>query len=150
MTSFLKAIFTRRMIMNKEFRSNCPISSALDLIGDKWTLLIIRDMMFGKKSTFKDFSASTEGIASGILAERLKKLVDLGLIAKGKLPENKKTVIYSLTSKGIELLPIIVELILWSSQNLGDHVHPEMRRLAQTIMRDREAFIKNYKAHLSG
>ncbi|MEQ8808128.1 MAG: helix-turn-helix domain-containing protein [Imperialibacter sp.] len=134
--------------MDKKFRSSCPISSALDILGDKWTLLIIRDIMFGKKSTFKDFSSSGEKIASGILANRLAKLETLGILHKGKLPDNKKAVIYSLTQKGIELLPIIVDMILWSDNNLGDQVDEKMRELAKKIRLDKEGFINNYTGHL--
>ncbi len=131
-----------------KYRSNCPISSALDILGDKWSLLIIRDIMFGKKTTFKEFSASTEKIASGILANRLAKLVSMGILQKGKLPDNKKTVIYSLTQRGIELLPVIVDLILWSDHNLDDHINNGMKELAKKIRKDRDGFIKNYSEHL--
>lgn len=134
--------------MNTNFRSTCPISSALDLMGDKWTLLIIRDMMFGGKSTFKEFATSPEKIATGILASRLKKLVDMELVSKGKLPGNKKAVIYKLTSKGIKLLPIVVEMILWSDQILGDHVNQPMKNLATLIRKDKEQFITNYTEKL--
>lgn len=127
-----------------KYRSDCPISSALDILGDKWSLLIIRDIMFGKKSTFKDFSGSSEKIASGILANRLAKLEAIGILHKGKLPDNKKTVIYSITEKGIELLPVIVDLILWSDKNLNDHINEGMKELAKKIRVDREGFIKRY------
>lgn len=130
--------------MNERFRSSCPISSALDIMGDKWTLLIVRDMMFGSKSTFKEFSTSQEKIATGILADRLKKMSELGLISKGKLPHNNKTVVYKLTPKGVGLLPIVVELILWSDQNLGEHVSEPMRELAKQIRKNKEEFITNY------
>ncbi|MEQ8553274.1 MAG: helix-turn-helix domain-containing protein [Cyclobacteriaceae bacterium] len=134
--------------MEPTFRSSCPISSALDIMGDKWTLLIIRDMMFGGKSTFKDFSNAQEKIATGILASRLKRLVDLSLITKGTIPENKKTVVYSLTEKGIDLLPIVVELILWSDKQLRDHVNQPMRELAKNIRKDKPKFIERYTRKL--
>lgn len=82
------------------------------------------------------------------MANRLAKLEALGILHKGKLPDNKKTVIYSLTQKGIELLPIIVDMILWSDNNLGDHVDDKMRELAKKIRLDKEVFINNYTAHL--
>lgn len=134
--------------MNTNFRSTCPISSALDLMGDKWTLLIIRDMMFGGKSTFKEFVTSPEKIATGILASRLKKLVDMELVNKGKLPGNNKAVIYKLTPKGIKLLPIVVEMILWSDQILGNHVNQPMKDLATLIRKNKEQFITNYAEKL--
>ena len=71
--------------MNIDFRCHCPISSALDIIGDKWTLLIVRDMIFDHKKTFKDFSTSAESIASNILSSRLKSMEEAGIIRKSKI-----------------------------------------------------------------
>jgi DNA-binding HxlR family transcriptional regulator len=104
--------------MGNNFRSGCPLASTLDIVGDKWSLLIVRDMLFQGKRTFKDFSSSSEKIAPGILSARLKWLEDNGLITKQKLPANQKENIYLLTEKGIELTPIITEIILWSDRNL--------------------------------
>ena len=86
--------------MKKEFRSGCPIASSLDIIGDKWTLLIIRDMLVEHKKTFKEISDSYEKIAPSILSARLKLLATYKLITKRKFPENKKENIYLLTEKG--------------------------------------------------
>jgi DNA-binding HxlR family transcriptional regulator len=94
------------------------LASTLDIVGDKWSLLIVRDMLLQGKKTFKDFSISPEGIAPGILSSRLKWLEENELITKQKLPDNKKENIYLLTEKGIELAPIITEIILWSDKNL--------------------------------
>ena len=102
--------------MIKKFRSSCIIASALDLIGDKWSILIIRDMLLDKKTTFKEMFASKEGIASNLLSTRLKMLESLEIITKRKLPENKKENIYLLTEKGIELAPLILEMVLWSDK----------------------------------
>ena len=104
--------------MGNNFRSGCPLASTLDIVGDKWSLLIVRDMLLQGKKTFKDFSISQEGIAPGILSSRLKWLEENELISKQKLPDNKKENIYLLTEKGIELAPIITEIILWSDKNL--------------------------------
>lgn len=104
--------------MKKKFRSGCPLATTLDIVGDKWSLLIVRDMLFQGKKTFKDFSASPEKIAPGILSSRLKWLEENELITKQKLPDNQKENIYLLTEKGIELAPIITEIILWSDKNL--------------------------------
>lgn len=104
--------------MKNIFRSGCPIASMLDIVGDKWSLLIVRDMLLQGKRTFKDFSASPEKIAPGILSSRLKWLEVNELITKQKLPDNQKENIYLLTQKGIELAPIITEIILWSYKNL--------------------------------
>lgn len=122
--------------MKSAFRSTCPIASALDIIGDKWSLLIVRDMLTIKKRTFKEFSDSSEGIAPGILSSRLKWLERNGLLTKRKLPGNKKENIYLLTETGIELAPIILELILWSYKNLKSQ-NPEMPSLEE-IGLDRE------------
>lgn len=104
--------------MKNNFRSGCPLASTLDIVGDKWSLLIVRDMLIQGKKTFKDFSTSPEGIAPGILSSRLKWLEENELITKQKLPDNQKENIYLLTEKGIELAPIITEIILWSDKNL--------------------------------
>lgn len=104
--------------MGNKFRSSCPLASTLDIVGDKWSLLIVRDMLLQGKKTFKDFSTSPEGIAPGILSSRLKWLEENELITKQKLPDNQKENIYLLTEKGIELAPIITEIILWSDKNL--------------------------------
>jgi len=106
--------------MKKEFRSSCPISSALDVVGDKWSLLIIRDMLIKHKKTFKEISDSDERIAPSILSARLKLLESYKLISKTKLPDNKKENIYLLTEKGIRLTPIIIELSLWGDSNMRE------------------------------
>ena len=106
--------------MNKEFRSGCPIASSLDIIGDKWTLLIIRDMLVEHKKTFKEISDSYEKIAPSILSARLKLLATYKLITKRKFPENKKENIYLLTEKGIHLAPLIIEFSLWGNSNVRE------------------------------
>jgi DNA-binding HxlR family transcriptional regulator len=99
--------------MKNEFRSGCPISSTLDVVGDKWSLLIIRDMLLKHKRTFKEISDSEERIAPSILSARLKLLESYKIISKTKIPENKKENIYLLTEKGVGLAPIIIEISLW-------------------------------------
>lgn len=100
----------------KTNRSDCPISYALDLFGDKWSLLIIRDLVFGQKKFYKEFLQSKEKIATNILSDRLKKLENAGLI-KSKVYEKLRTQKeYSLTEKGKDIIPILVEFILWSSK----------------------------------
>ena len=106
--------------MEKVFRSGCPISSALDVVGDKWSLLIIRDMLIKHKKTFKEISGSNERIAPSILSARLKLLESYQLIFKTKVPENKKENIYLLTKKGIRLTPIIIEFSLWGNSNMRE------------------------------
>jgi len=106
--------------MKNEFRSGCPIASALDIVGDKWSLLIIRDMLIKHKKTFKGISDSDERIAPSILSTRLKLLESYKLIFKTKVPENKKENIYLLTKKGIRLTPIIIEFSLWGKSNMRE------------------------------
>ena len=106
--------------MKKEFRSSCPISSALDIVGDKWSLLIIRDMLIKHKKTFKEISNSDEKIAPSILSARLKLLESYKLIFKTKMTDNKKENIYLLTEKGIRLTPIITEFTLWGNSNMRE------------------------------
>jgi len=106
--------------MKKEFRSGCPISSTLDVLGDKWSLLIIRDMLVKQKKTFKEISDSDEKIVPSILSARLKLLESYKLIFKTKVPDNKKENIYLLTEKGIRLTPIIIEFSLWGNFNMRE------------------------------
>ncbi len=106
--------------MKNDFRCKCPITSALDIIGDKWSLVVIKQMLFEGKSTFKDFVDSTESIATNILSTRLKMLENYGIIDKVKLPTNQKTNIYTLTEKGLALTPVLMELTLWSKYNIQE------------------------------
>lgn len=106
--------------MEKKFRSGCPIASLLDVIGDRWSLLIIRDMLVKHKKTFKEISESEERVAPSILSARFKLLESFGLLSKRKLPDNKKENIYLLSEKGVDLAPLIVEYTLW-----GDKYMPE-------------------------
>jgi DNA-binding HxlR family transcriptional regulator len=106
--------------MKNKFRSGCPISSALDVVGDKWSLLIVRDMLVKHKTTFKEISDSDEKIAPSILSARLKLLESYKLIFKTKAPDNKKENIYLLTEKGIRLTPIIIEFSLWGNFNMRE------------------------------
>jgi DNA-binding HxlR family transcriptional regulator len=106
--------------MKNKFRSGCPIASALDIVGDKWSLLIIRDMLIKHKKTFKGISDSDERIAPSILSTRLKLLESYKLIFKTKVLENKKENIYLLTKKGIRLTPIIIEFSLWGKSNMRE------------------------------
>ena len=103
---------------DKFFRCNCPVTSALDIVGDKWTLVVIKLMLIEHKKTFKEFSESDESIAPSILSNRLKSLEKMGFIVKQKLPNNQKTNHYILTEKGLSLTPIIIELALWSHHNI--------------------------------
>ena len=123
--------------MTIDFRCQCPISSALDIIGDKWTLLIVRDMLFDHKKTFTDFSTSAESIATNILSSRLKLLEEAGIVKKSKKQGNQKSNIYTLTPKGIGLLPVIAEITLWSDENV--------RELNPTMVKEDYQHVRNNK-----
>ncbi|MFB9075823.1 winged helix-turn-helix transcriptional regulator [Flavobacterium procerum] len=97
-------------------RSECPISTSLEIWGDKWSLLIIRDLMFNKQCTYGDFLKSEEKIATNILASRLLVLEENNIIDKLEHPDSKAKVLYQLTEKGIELFPVLVEISLWAEK----------------------------------
>jgi len=135
--------------MKKEFRSGCPISSTLDVVGDKWSLLIIRDMLIKHKRTFKEISDSYERIAPSILSARLKLLASYKLIFKTKALDNKKENIYLLTEKGIRLTPIIMEFSLWGDSNMREFNQLD---IINELKADQSVIIKtiqdNYKSML--
>ena len=139
--------------MKKEFRSGCPISSTLDVIGDKWSLLIIRDMLVKHKKTFKEISDSDEKIAPSILSARLKLLESYKLIFKTKVPDNKKENIYLLTNKGIRLTPIIIEFSLWGETNMRefneiDHIeglNSDKTLIIQTVQDSYHSMLLNFR-----
>ena len=114
-------VFFGKFYMKINFRSSCPIASALDVIGDKWILVIVKQMLFDRKQTFKEFIESDEGIATNILTIKLKLLVKLKIVKKSKLPNNKKSIYYNLTDKGLSLATVLIELALWSDKNLREH-----------------------------
>jgi DNA-binding HxlR family transcriptional regulator len=123
-------------------RSDCPISSSLDIWGDKWSLLIVRDLMFKKQCTYGDFLKSDEKIATNILASRLLMLEEHGLISKQDHPDSKAKVLYKLTEKGIDLLPLLMEINLWAEKYCGI---PESHKLIlDQVKKDKNDFIKNY------
>lgn len=103
-----------------EPRSYCPINLSLELFGDTWTLLVLRDMMFGGKRHFRELLQSDERISSNILADRLARLVEHGLLTKADDPTHKQKAIYSLTEKAITLLPVIVQIGAWGSRWVPD------------------------------
>lgn len=109
--------------MPQDFRCNCPFTSALDVLGDKWMLVIIKQILIEGKETFKDFTESDEAIATNILSAKLKLLEEVGIIKKTQRPDNKKTNYYLLTDKGLALTPVLLELAMWSDKYLRD-IHP--------------------------
>ncbi|HRX73397.1 MAG TPA: helix-turn-helix domain-containing protein [Hyphomonas sp.] len=112
--------------MDKPFRSGCPINLTLETLGDRWSLIVIRDIMFGNRRHYRDLlNHSEEGIASNILADRLKKLVDAGLLATSPDPKHKQKTIYSLTEPAIRLVPLLAEMGAW-----GRRFTPATRELS--------------------
>lgn len=128
----------------KNFRSDCPISSALDLFGDKWSLLIIRDLVYFGERTFKDFSNADEKISSARLSDRLCKLEVLALINKARHPSNKKVFIYTLTEKGMDLFPVIAEYVRWSNKYLHDHINEPAKHFSKQLEEDREGALAKF------
>lgn len=132
-----------------EFRSSCALSCSLDLIGDRWSLLILRDMILFQKKTFKEFLASEEKIATNILSDRLAKLQERDLIVKSSHPENNKVNLYNLTKVGAGLIPVIVEFLVWFHRNSDNYnfIIPECRKfIREEYERDREGLIKKIEA----
>ena len=103
-----------------EPRSYCPINLSLELFGDTWTLLVLRDMMFAGKRHFRELLQSDERISSNILADRLARLVAHGLLTKADDPTHRQKAIYSLTEKAIALLPVVVQIGAWGSRWVPD------------------------------
>jgi DNA-binding HxlR family transcriptional regulator len=100
----------------KPHRSTCPISSSLDVIGDRWSLLIVRDLLFAGYQTYKEFLAAGEGIATNILADRLQRLEGGGIIVSEPDPSDRRRLVYSLTRKGRDLAPVLLELSRWGAR----------------------------------
>jgi DNA-binding HxlR family transcriptional regulator len=109
--------------MRQDYRSTCPISTALELVGDRWTLLVIRDLMFAGKRHFREFLKSEEGISSNVLADRLNSLVEDGIVTRRDDPTHAQKAIYSLTDTGLDLLPVLIAISAWTQK-----YHPRTRR----------------------
>lgn len=140
--------------MEIKFRCSCSITSALDVLGDKWILVIIKQMLIEGAITFKDFMSMDEAIATNILTIKLKQLEELQMVVKSKLKNNKKTNVYYLTEMALNLTPLILELAIWSDEFLRD-IHPTMgdKSSIKEIKMDKEAYgskiIKDYKIKIN-
>ncbi|MDI5899507.1 winged helix-turn-helix transcriptional regulator [Flavobacterium yafengii] len=124
-----------------KIRSECPISCVLDIFGDKWSLLIIRDMIFFNKNTYGDFLKSEEKIATNILASRLQGLEENGIIKKLDHPDSKAKVLYILTQKGIDLLPVLLEIHFWADKYFS--LPTEIKAKIKEAKKDKSEFIKS-------
>ncbi len=135
-------------------RSNCPISVMLDLIGDRWSLLILRDSIFWGKRRYSEFLSTTEGISTNILASRLKRLEAAAMMEKFRDPRDRKAILYIPTERGLKLVPVLLEAIRWGMSELDDTGVPEMMQPvleeggAESFMADKRAQLAEERAAL--
>jgi len=122
-------------------RSGCPLNASVEMLGDRWSLLILRDMMLRGFRTYNQFLQSYEGIATNILADRLKKLVALGILATQEDPSDGRKLIYSLTPKGIDMAPVMTEMVLWAAR----HEETGNQPLVQLMRKDKKAFLESVR-----
>ena len=118
-------------------RSECPLNASLEMLGDRWSLLIIRDMMLREFRTYKEFLECYEGIATNILADRLRKLTAYGIVTTKPDPSDGRRLIYCLTAKGIDLAPVLTEMVLWAAahEDTGNQV------LVRQMREDKKKFL---------
>lgn len=130
--------------MSKGEGKNCPIFFSLEIFGDKWSLIILRDILHFEKSRYTEFLNSDEGISTNILSDRLKNLEKEGIISKRQDPDNKKQFIYAPTKKCLDLVPIILELAVWGAKYDPDTKAPpgEMAK----IRKNRKEYIENIRS----
>jgi DNA-binding HxlR family transcriptional regulator len=129
--------------MKPSRRSGCPISFSLEILGDRWSLLVLRDIVFRSARYFQDFFESGEGIASNVLAGRLRHLEACGIITKTRDPEDGRRYRYTLTSVGLDLIPLLVDLALWGTRHHPERTSPPLG--LDLMARDREEAIQYYR-----
>ena len=129
-----------------ERRSDCPTAFALDIFGDRWTLLIVRDLMFNGRRRYSEFLNAGEGIATNILADRLSRLESRGIVTSSVDPDNRRAKLYRLTRRGIDLAPLMVEMILWSARH--DPKSAAGRAFVRQAGRDREGLLQEIEENL--
>src|SRR6266481_2596893 len=122
-------------------RSGCPLNASVEILGDRWSLLIIRDMMLRGFRTYKEFLGSYEKIATNILADRLQKLITHGIVTTKCDPSDGRKFIYSLTPKGIDLAPVLTEMVLWAAA----HEETANQALVREMRKDKEQFISTVR-----
>src|ERR1700732_3969835 len=118
-------------------RSGCPLNASVEMLGDRWSLLILRDMMLRGFRSFKEFLTSYEGIATNILSDRLKRLIAYGIITTQEDPSDGRKLNYVLTAKGIDLAPVLTEMVLWAAR----HEKTENQALVRTMQKDKAQFL---------
>jgi DNA-binding HxlR family transcriptional regulator len=126
-------------------RSECPLNASVEMLGDRWSLLIIRDMMLRGFRAYKEFMECYEGIATNILADRLRKLVAYGIITAEPDPSDGRKLIYSLTAKGIDLAPVLTEMVLWAAA----HEDTGNQALVRLMRADKEKFLAGVRERLA-
>jgi len=126
-----------------ERRSGCPLNASVEMLGDRWSLLIIRDMMLRGARTYKEFLSCDEGIATNILADRLRKLSAYGIITTKRDPADGRKVVYLLTPKGIDLAPVLTEMVLWAA----GHEETGNQALVQLMQKDKKHFLAAIRQH---
>jgi DNA-binding HxlR family transcriptional regulator len=127
-------------------RSGCPLNASVEMLGDRWSLLIIRDMMLRGFRSYKEFLESYEGIATNILADRLRRLEGYGIIATERDPSDGRKVVYSLTAKGIDLAPVMSEMVLWAAA----HEDTGNQELVQGLQKDKAGFVAAVRQRWAG
>ncbi len=128
-----------------KWRSECPLNASVEMLGDRWSLLIIRDMMLRGFRTYKEFLECYEGIATNILADRLRKLVAYGIITTEPDPSDGRKRIYSLTAKGIDLAPVLTEMVLWAA----GHEQTGNQALVRQMQKDKQKFLAAIRQRLA-
>jgi len=126
---------------NLKRRSGCPLNASVEMLGDRWSLLIVRDMMLLGRRTFKEFLGSYERPASNILADRLRRLERYGIIRAEPDPSDGRKLIYLLTAKGMDLAPVLTEMVLWA----GRHERTENRPLIRLMQKDKQKFLEEIR-----
>jgi DNA-binding HxlR family transcriptional regulator len=126
--AMMQPVSDRPLSMSDEHRSGCPINLSLEVFGDRWTLLVLRDLMFAGKRHFREFLHSDERISSNILTDRLNMLVEQGIVTRADDPTHKQKAIYSLTASGIALLPVLVQMGIWGRKNRP--ASPELSKIS--------------------
>ena len=133
--------------MSKRPKSHCPIHYALDTFGDAWSLLIVRDLMFKGKSSFRDFLESGESISTNILADRLVVLEEHGIVTKDVIHTKTARTHYQLTDKGLDLMPMLLELIAWSAKYDPKTAAPN--DFVRRVRKDRDGLMRELKRQVS-
>ena len=125
----------------------CPLHRFVELFGDRWTLLIVRDLLFGEKHEFGEFLSAREGIATNMLADRLRRLERAGIVTRGPHPTDARKRVYRLSMKGVELAPFLIEAALWIEKHEGVEIPAPLRR---SLTQDRNALLAELRSRASG